>query len=54
MEAILYLARTGCQWRLLPKVFAPWPVAVYRIRLVTQRRHRVEEPRRAADQGPRG
>jgi putative transposase len=24
VNAILYLARTGCQWRLLPKDFPPW------------------------------
>src|SRR3954464_15690570 len=24
VNAILYLVRTGCQWRLLPKCFPPW------------------------------
>ena len=24
LNAILYLVRTGCQWRLLPKDFPPW------------------------------
>ena len=24
IDAILYLARTGCQWRMLPKDFPPW------------------------------
>src|ERR671926_1370163 len=24
VNAILYLVRTGCQWRMLPKDFPPW------------------------------
>jgi putative transposase len=24
VDAILYLLRTGCQWRLLPRDFPPW------------------------------
>ena len=24
MNAIFYTLKTGCQWRLLPKDFAPW------------------------------
>ena len=24
LDAILYLLRTGCQWRLLPRDFPPW------------------------------
>lgn len=24
VNAIFYLLRTGCQWRLLPKDFPPW------------------------------
>lgn len=24
LDAILYLIKTGCQWRMLPKCFAPW------------------------------
>jgi putative transposase len=24
VDAILYLLRTGCQWRMLPKDFPPW------------------------------
>ena len=24
INAILYVVRTGCQWRMLPKDFAPW------------------------------
>ena len=26
-DAILYLLRTGCQWRQLPADFPPWPTA---------------------------
>ncbi len=25
INAILYVTRTGCQWRMLPKDFPPWP-----------------------------
>lgn len=25
VNAIFYLNRTGCQWRMLPKDFPPWP-----------------------------
>src|SRR6202022_5081683 len=25
LDAILYIARTGCQWRMLPKDFPPFP-----------------------------
>jgi putative transposase len=24
IEAVLYVARTGCQWRMLPKSFPNW------------------------------
>ena len=23
-EGICYLTKTGCQWRLLPRIYAPW------------------------------
>jgi transposase len=29
VDAILYLARTGCQWRYLPKDFPPWPTVYW-------------------------
>jgi hypothetical protein len=28
VNAIFYLLRTGCQWRLLPREFPPWPTGV--------------------------
>lgn len=24
LNAILYIVKTGCQWRMLPRDFAPW------------------------------
>lgn len=32
MDAILYIIRTGCQWRMLPKDFAPWQTVYYYFR----------------------
>ena len=29
MNAILYLLKTGCQWRMIPKNFAPWESVYY-------------------------
>ena len=32
MDAILYIIKTGCQWRMLPKDFAPWQTVYYYFR----------------------
>lgn len=32
VDAILWLCRTGCQWRNLPDSFPPWPVVYYYFR----------------------
>jgi putative transposase len=29
LDAIFYVVRTGCQWRLLPYEFPPWPTVYY-------------------------
>jgi putative transposase len=29
VNAILYVVKTGCQWRMLPKDFAPWETVYY-------------------------
>ncbi len=29
VNAILYLVKTGCQWRMLPGDFAPWKTVYY-------------------------
>ena len=29
VDAALYLLRTGCQWRALPREFPPWPTVFY-------------------------
>jgi len=31
-DALFYLARTGCQWRMLPHEFAPWTTVYYYFR----------------------
>jgi putative transposase len=33
LNAVLYLVRTGCQWRNLPKDFAPWRTVYHYFRL---------------------
>ena len=32
MDAILYINKTGCQWRMLPSNFAPWQTVYYYFR----------------------
>jgi len=32
LDAMLYLVKTGCQWRLLPDSFPPWTAVYYRFR----------------------
>ena len=32
MNAILYINRTGCQWRMLPTDFSPWQTVYYYFR----------------------
>jgi putative transposase len=32
MNAILYVVKTGCQWRMLPKTFARWELVYYYFR----------------------
>lgn len=32
LDAIFYLLKTGCQWRYLPKDFAPWQTVYYHFR----------------------
>ena len=36
INAILYLNRTGCQWRMLPKGFPPWGTVYYYFRRFQQ------------------
>ena len=35
VDAILYLLRAGCQWRLLPRDFPPWSTVHHHFRLFT-------------------
>lgn len=32
LNALLYLAKTGCQWRYLPDSFPPWQTVYYHLR----------------------
>ena len=32
LHAILYINKTGCQWRMLPSDFAPWQTVYYYFR----------------------
>ena len=29
LNAIFYIVKTGCQWRMLPSGFAPWELVYY-------------------------
>lgn len=33
LNALLYLLRSGCQWRMLPHEFPPWSTVHYYVRL---------------------
>jgi putative transposase len=59
IDAILYLLRTGCQWRLLPSSFPPWGTVWWyfrrwRLEGVWTRLHRAlhRAARKAAGQNP--
>jgi transposase len=44
VDAILYIARTGCQWRLVPKDFPPFTtVQGYFLRLAGRRLVRADQ-----------
>lgn len=34
LDGVLYLVRTGCQWRCLPREFGPWPTVHHYYRLM--------------------
>lgn len=58
VDAVFYLLRTGCQWRVLPHNFPPWTAAFYhyakwcvqgtweRINVALRERHRVAQGRK--------
>lgn len=59
LDAILYVAKTGCQWRQLPHDFPPWKTVyntfwAWRSRGVIQQVHDAlrEKVRKAADRAP--
>jgi len=33
VNGLVYIARTGCQWRMLPREFGPWPTVHHYYRL---------------------
>ena len=33
VDGLMYLARTGCQWRMLPGDFGPWPTVQHYYRI---------------------
>lgn len=37
INAILYVTKTGCQWRMLPTNFPPWPCVYDHFRRLQQR-----------------
>ncbi len=43
LDAILYIARTGCQWRMLPKDFPPFTTCKVFLSLARQRFVRADQ-----------
>jgi putative transposase len=39
LNALFYLARTGCAWRMLPKDFPPKDTVYYYFKTISARRH---------------
>ena len=56
VDAVLYLVRTGCQWRQLPRDFPPWQTVYYHYRRWDGRGllHRLHEALRGAVRVGRG
>jgi len=48
LNAIFYVVRTGCQWRLLPHDFPPWSTAHHYFRLWGEEKAVGEDQRHAA------
>ena len=50
LDAVFYVLRSGCAWRLLPHDFPPWQTVVYHFRrwLLTGVWHRLHETLRAS------
>lgn len=53
VNAILYIVRAGCAWRMLPKDLPPWQTVFWYFSPLAQRRHRRPHPQHATGQGPR-
>lgn len=61
LDAIFYVLRAGCAWRLLPREFPPWPTVHYHFRRwrddgtwdgVSQELRRAERVRQGRDPEP--
>jgi putative transposase len=61
LDAIFYVLRAGCAWRLLPREFPPWPTVYYYFRtwrtdgtwdLASQELRRAERVRQGRDPEP--
>ncbi len=53
VDAMLWLARTGSQWRYLPDRFPPWEAVWQQWRRWRENGRAVREPRRRLGMGPR-
>ena len=44
-DAVFYLLRSGCSWRMLPREYPPWQTVYYHLRQVEDRRPAAPSPR---------
>ena len=52
-DAVFYLLRSGCSWRMLPREYPPWQTVYYHLRQVEDRRPAAPSPRPSSRGGAR-
>jgi putative transposase len=53
LNAVFYLLRSGCQWRMLPREFPPWSTVHPLLQTMASRRHLGEDQRGVARKATR-
>ena len=52
-DAVFYLLRSGCSWRMLPREYPPWQTLYYHLRQVEDRRPAAPSSRPSSRSGAR-